>query len=169
MNSAYVRTYVALGSNIDDPQAQIQSALAALNNLPQTQFVCSSSLIISPPLPPVVDQPDIINAVVALDTELAAIDLLHELQKIEHNQGRIRIVRWGPRSLDLDILLYGDLIINTPELTVPHPGIRLRNFVLYPLAEIAPTLILPTGETLQSLLKLYPAPTKITSQPRGTL
>jgi len=99
------------------------------------------------------DQPDYLNAVVGLQTTLAAFDLLSELQNIEHVHGRVRDgERWGPRTLDLDLLLYADEIISTPRLSVPHPGIAERSFVLLPLAELAPDLTVPNKGTVSKLL-----------------
>jgi len=103
-----------------------------------------------------VDQPDFVNAVAALDTRLDAHVLLSELQSIEQQQGRVRGVRWGPRTLDLDLLLYGDEQITTGQLTVPHPGLLQRSFVLHPLYEIAPELQFNSGELLAELVKNCP-------------
>ncbi|MDN6071818.1 MAG: 2-amino-4-hydroxy-6-hydroxymethyldihydropteridine diphosphokinase [Hafnia sp.] len=146
------RVYIALGSNLANPLHQVQSALNALAELPQTKLIATSSLYRTPPLGPQ-DQPDYLNAVVALDTDLSAENLLDHTQKIELEHGRVRKdERWGPRTLDLDILLFGDEIINTERLTVPHYDMKNRQFMLYPLAEIAPELYFPTGESLQSAM-----------------
>lgn len=146
------RVYIALGSNLANPLHQVQSALNALAELPQTKLIATSSLYRTPPLGPQ-DQPDYLNAVVALDTNLSAENLLDHTQKIELEHGRVRKdERWGPRTLDLDILLFGDEIINTERLTVPHYDMKNRQFMLYPLAEIAPELHFPTGESLQSVI-----------------
>ncbi|KKI45750.1 2-amino-4-hydroxy-6-hydroxymethyldihydropteridine pyrophosphokinase [Obesumbacterium proteus] len=146
------RVYIALGSNLANPLHQVQSALNALAELPQTKLIATSSLYRTPPLGPQ-DQPDYLNAVVALDTDLSAENLLDHTQKIELEHGRVRKdERWGPRTLDLDILLFGDEIINTERLTVPHYDMKNRQFMLYPLAEIAPELHFPTGESLQSVM-----------------
>lgn len=146
------RVYIALGSNLANPLHQVQSALNALAELPQTKLNATSSLYRTPPLGPQ-DQPDYLNAVVALDTDLSAENLLDHTQKIELEHGRVRKdERWGPRTLDLDILLFGDEIINTERLTVPHYDMKNRQFMLYPLAEIAPELHFPTGESLQSII-----------------
>ena len=146
------RVYIALGSNLANPLHQVQSALNALAELPQTTLIATSSLYRTPPLGPQ-DQPDYLNAVVALDTDLSAENLLDHTQKIELEHGRVRKdERWGPRTLDLDILLFGDEIINTERLTVPHYDMKNRQFMLYPLAEIAPELYFPTGESLQSAM-----------------
>nr|WP_279077617.1 2-amino-4-hydroxy-6-hydroxymethyldihydropteridine diphosphokinase [Hafnia alvei] len=144
--------YIALGSNLANPLHQVQSALNALAELPQTTLTATSSLYRTPPLGPQ-DQPDYLNAVVALDTDLSAENLLDHTQKIELEHGRVRKdERWGPRTLDLDILLFGDEIINTERLTVPHYDMKNRQFMLYPLAEIAPELHFPSGESLQSVI-----------------
>lgn len=147
------RVYIALGSNLADPLHQVQSALNALAELPQTKLIATSSLYRTPPLGPQ-DQPDYLNAVVALDTDLPAERLLDHTQKIELEHGRVRKdERWGPRTLDLDILLFGNDIINTERLTVPHYDMKNRSFMLYPLAEIAPDLHFPDGENLSHALK----------------
>lgn len=146
-----VRAYIGLGSNLDDPVQQLHRALEGLTRLPQTQLVACSRFYRSTPLGPQ-DQPDYVNAVAALDTDLPPAALLDALQAIEVGQGRVRLRRWGPRSLDLDILLYGVAVLATPRLTVPHPGLTERSFVLYPLAELDPDLVLPDGRRLAELL-----------------
>ncbi|PVZ83344.1 2-amino-4-hydroxy-6-hydroxymethyldihydropteridine diphosphokinase [Serratia sp. S1B] len=151
-----VRVYIALGSNLAHPIEQINNALAALDNLPQTERILCSPLYRTKPLGPQ-NQPDFLNAVVALDTQLFAEQLLDHTQAIERDQGRVRKdERWGPRTLDLDIMLYGDQVINTERLTVPHYGLKQREFMLYPLADIAPNLVLPDGESLADCLKRIP-------------
>lgn len=153
---ARVRCYIGLGANLAQPLAQLQQAVAALRLLPASQLVAVSSFYGSKPMGPQ-DQPDYVNAVAALDTELLPEALLDALQQIEQQQGRQRKdERWGPRTLDLDILLYGNDIINSERLTVPHYGLKQREFVLYPLAEIAPNLSLPDGTVLSSLLEQVP-------------
>ncbi len=152
MNTNSSRSYIGLGSNLNNPSAQIHAALKALARIPETILIARSHFYRNPPLYPPA-QPDYINAVAAIDTYLTAQQLLTHLQQIEKDQGRTRTtVRFEARTLDLDLLLYGDLIINTPELIVPHPGLTTRNFVLYPLAEIAPDLRLPSGTPLNDLL-----------------
>jgi len=153
--SSGTRCYIAIGSNLADPVAQAQSAITALHSLAASTWVCTSSLYTSKPMGPQ-HQPDYINAVACIDTTLAPLALLDALQHIENEQGRIRKEHWGARTLDLDILLYGDEVITTPRLTVPHYGMKTREFVLYPLAEIAPQLRLPCGTTLQELLLQCP-------------
>ncbi|MDD4862528.1 MAG: 2-amino-4-hydroxy-6-hydroxymethyldihydropteridine diphosphokinase [Alishewanella agri] len=150
------RCYIGLGANLVEPVAQLQAAVTALGQLPETELVQVSRFYSSKPMGPQ-DQPDYVNAVAALDTRLTPLALLHALQQIELAQGRQRKAeRWGPRTLDLDILLFGVQQIDHPELTVPHYGMRLREFVLYPLAELAPDLILPDGVALNSLLQQVP-------------
>ena len=136
-------SYIGLGSNLDNPELQLDTALVALDDIPDTRLVKYSSFYRSAPLGPA-DQPDFINAVALVDTGLTAGHLLVRLQSIESRRGRVRgRQRWGPRTLDLDLLLYGNRVIEEPELTVPHPGIRHRNFVLMPLLELAPDLEIP--------------------------
>jgi len=150
------RAYIGLGSNLDDPLAQVQRALERLAELPDTRLIGQSRLYRSAPVGPE-GQPDYINAVACLETALSPEILLDHLQQLEHQQGRVRTLRWGPRTLDLDILLYDALVLQTPRLTLPHPEMINRSFVLYPLADLAPDLILPTGQSLQSLLDGCPS------------
>lgn len=146
------RVYIGLGSNLAEPQRQLAAALEALDRLPQCRLAAVSSLYASDPLGPA-DQPRYVNAVAALDCGLAPLALLDALQAIEREQGRERKAeRWGPRTLDLDILLFGDLQLDEERLSVPHYHMHARAFVLYPLAEIAPDLRLPDGQPLQALL-----------------
>jgi 2-amino-4-hydroxy-6-hydroxymethyldihydropteridine diphosphokinase len=133
---------VGLGSNLDEPIRQVRSAMRRLEDIEATQVVARSSLYRSAPLGPVA-QPDFVNAVVALETRLAPLPLLGALKAIECEIGRERSERWGPRRIDLDLLVYGDEIVDELGLTVPHPGITERNFVLLPLGEIAPDLVVP--------------------------
>ncbi len=144
--------YIAIGSNLNDPVSQAHNAIEALKHLPHSRLLNASSLYSSRPMGPK-EQPDYVNAVVAIKTQLTAIELLNATQHIEHEHGRIRKQeRWGARTLDLDILLYGDEIIESERLTVPHYGMKSREFVLYPLAEIAPNLVFPDGTALAHLL-----------------
>lgn len=146
------RVYLALGSNLADPLQQVDAALAALNHIPETQRVATSSFYRTPPYGPP-DQPDYLNAVVALETRLTPESLLDHTQRIELAHGRVRKAeRWGPRTLDLDILLFGDAMIETPRLTVPHYDMHNRAFMLVPLLEIAPEGRLPDGRPLAALL-----------------
>jgi 2-amino-4-hydroxy-6-hydroxymethyldihydropteridine diphosphokinase len=147
-----VSVFIGLGSNLADPITQIKQAISAISMLEQSQVIAVSSLYGSKPMGPA-DQPDYVNAVLQLSTQLAPLALLDALQHIENISGRVRKdQRWGPRTLDLDVLLYGQQIINNERLTVPHYGMKEREFVLIPLAEIAPELVLPSGEKLQQLL-----------------
>lgn len=151
-----LRCYIGLGANLDEPVAQLQQAVQALQQLAGSTLVAVSGFYGSKPMGPQ-DQPDYVNAVAAIDTTLTAEQLLDALQQIEQQQGRQRKAeRWGPRTLDLDILLYGNQVIATERLTVPHYGLRVREFVLYPLYEIAPQLNLPDGTVLSSLLAQVP-------------
>jgi len=147
--------FIGLGSNLDDPIAQIKSAIQALDKLDDVTVITQSSLYSSAPMGPQ-DQPDYINAVVEIETTLFAHDLLAKLQQIEQQQGRVRKEHWGARTIDLDLLVYGLNQLNDEQLTVPHSGLALREFVLYPLAEIAPTLIIPTLEPMEKLLEQCP-------------
>ncbi len=136
------RAFVALGSNLAEPEAQVLQAFAALNALPQTRLCAQSALYRSAPVG-YAAQPDFINAVVLLETALSAPDLLQSLLNIERDCGRIRDFRNAPRTLDLDLLLYGDLVMHEAGLTLPHPRMHERAFVLLPLLEIAPDCIIP--------------------------
>ncbi|SHF06567.1 2-amino-4-hydroxy-6-hydroxymethyldihydropteridinediphosphokinase [Microbulbifer donghaiensis] len=149
------KVYIGLGSNLAKPQQQLCSALEAMAALPGTRLLRCSSFYRSAPVGPG-DQPDYINAVAELQTELAPLELLDQLQAIEASHGRERTIRWGARTLDLDILLFGDELIDVPRLQVPHPRMAERNFVLLPLAELEPQLRLPTGESIETLLQACP-------------
>lgn len=149
------RCFIGLGSNLEEPLKQVSDALGELNEIPKTKLVNRSQLYRSDPVGPP-GQPDYINAVAELATELTPLQLLDELQSIEELHQRRRIQRWGPRTLDLDILLVDSETINTERLTVPHPYMREREFVLYPLAEVAPDLQLPDGSRLEQLLEKCP-------------
>ncbi|UCA12829.1 2-amino-4-hydroxy-6-hydroxymethyldihydropteridine diphosphokinase [Aeromonas enteropelogenes] len=148
--------FVAIGSNLADPLGQARRAVSALAALPETELQQASSFYSSRPMGPA-DQPDYVNAVARLTTQLAPLALLDQLQKIELEQGRVRKdERWGPRTLDLDLLLYGDRVIKHERLIVPHYGMQEREFVLLPLAEIAPALVLPCGTPLAQLVARCP-------------
>ena len=135
--------YIGIGSNLDDPCRQVLAAIRLLDELPGCHVVRQSSLYRSAPFGNVV-QDDFVNAVVALETALPADKLLAGLQELERRQGRVPgALRWGPRIIDLDILLYSEEAVDLPGLTIPHPGIAARNFVLLPLREIAPGLVIP--------------------------
>ena len=150
------RVYIGLGSNLAEPLQQLRDALAALAQLPDTRLLAHSSFYASDPLGPP-DQPRYVNAVAALDTALQPWPLLDALQRIEQEQGRVRKAeRWGPRTLDLDILLFGERLIADERLSVPHYHMHARPFVLYPLAELAAELQLPDGRRLSELLAACP-------------
>lgn len=148
--------YIGLGGNLESPVAQIKSARLAISALDSVDELAFSSLYASTPMGPQ-DQPDYVNAVMAVATGLSPLDLLHALQAIELEHGRVRgVQRWGARTLDLDLLLYGDQQIDTAELTVPHKGIAERAFVLYPLRDCAPDLVIPGKGKLSDLLGYCP-------------
>jgi 2-amino-4-hydroxy-6-hydroxymethyldihydropteridine diphosphokinase len=140
--------YIGLGSNLNQPKAQLVKAREQLAKL--GQIVASSSIYQTKPMGDI-EQDDYLNAVIAIETKLCALELLNELQAIEHQQQRIRDIRWGPRTIDCDIILYDNQTIDHPRLIVPHYGLRERNFVLYPLLEIAPDALLPDGTTIKQL------------------
>ncbi|WP_313046922.1 2-amino-4-hydroxy-6-hydroxymethyldihydropteridine diphosphokinase [Atlantibacter hermannii] len=152
------RVYIAIGSNLASPLEQVNAALAALAEIPDSQIVAVSPFYRTPPLGPQ-DQPDYLNAAVALDTDLAPETLLDHTQRIELQQGRERKAhRWGPRTLDLDIMLFGDRQIATPRLTVPHYDMKNRAFMLLPLVHIAPDVCFPDGvKVANSLANLDPS------------
>lgn len=150
-----IRAYIGLGSNLENPLQQVADALRELQAIPYTNLVEHSKLYRSDPVGPP-GQPDYINAVACLETSLEAEQLLDQLQAIEQAHDRVRLQRWGPRTLDLDILLFGDQVISTERLTVPHAFMCERSFVLYPLADIAPDLRLPNGTDLKQLLSQCP-------------
>lgn len=150
-DAGFMPAYVGLGSNLDDPGTQLSRALQALAGLPETLLVAVSGRYRNPPMGPR-DQPDYLNAVAGLLTRLAPGALLAALQGIENDQGRRRDgPRWGPRTLDLDLLAYGNVRLESDALTLPHPGICSRPFVLVPLAEVAPGLRLPDGQSVAAL------------------
>ena len=145
--------YIAIGSNLASPLEQVNAALKALGDIPESRILAVSSFYRTPPLGPQ-DQPDYLNAAVALKTTLAPEELLNHTQRIELQQGRVRKAeRWGPRTLDLDIMLFGNEVINTERLTVPHYDMKNRGFMLWPLIEIAPELVFPDGTILENLLR----------------
>ena len=135
--------YVGLGSNLQMPAQRIETAVELLDDIARTRLVATSSLYRSAPFGGI-EQPDFVNAAASLLTQLSPSDLLAELKNIETRQGRERDdQRWGPRVLDLDLLVHGSAVIDSPGITIPHPGIAERNFVLLPLLEIAPELVIP--------------------------
>lgn len=146
-----IRCYLGLGSNLRSPERQLRQALAKLQKLPRTVITVVSSLYRSHPCG-VRSQPRYFNMVVALHTSLSAQHLLTQCQRVENSQQRLRKKRWGARTIDIDLLLYGEQVIHQAGLTVPHPRMLERDFVLVPLLEISPTIKLPTGEPIASRL-----------------
>ncbi|PPI88664.1 2-amino-4-hydroxy-6-hydroxymethyldihydropteridine diphosphokinase [Candidatus Pantoea edessiphila] len=145
-------TYLALGSNLNNPFCQIKTALTTLDKIPKTNLIKTSEFYRTIPYG-LKNQPDYLNTVVKLETELSVIKLLEFIHKIELKQGRIRKKeRWGPRTLDIDILLFGNEIINTNNLTIPHYDMINRIFMLLPLIQIAPNIILPNGNSINSAI-----------------
>ncbi|MDR9889412.1 2-amino-4-hydroxy-6-hydroxymethyldihydropteridine diphosphokinase [Pseudenterobacter timonensis] len=145
--------YIAIGSNLASPLEQVNAAVQALGEIPQSRVIAVSAYYRTPPLGPQ-DQPDYLNAAVALETALDAETLLNHTQRIELQQGRVRKAeRWGPRTLDLDIMLFGNEVIHTDRLTIPHYDMKNRGFMLWPLFEVAPHLVFPDGETLQAVIQ----------------
>lgn len=143
--------YIALGANLGDPAATVNAAFAALTALPQSTLSARSALYRTAPVG-IEDQPEFINAAARIETTLAPEALLDALLAIEQDFGRIRALRNGPRTLDLDVLLYDEQIIDTPRLTLPHPRLHLRAFVLYPLADVGPDLRIPGRGSLAAWL-----------------
>lgn len=172
-----VRAYISLGSNLALPQQQLETAIAAIDKHPGMQLIACSRFYVTKPWGSTVEQPNFVNAVVAIETKLPPLDLLAALQAIEHEQGRERIMKNGPRTIDCDILLYGDALIDlAPTLIVPHPRLKERTFVLAPLFEIAPDLILPGSAPMplkdywdqcehDSIIEIIPRKTLPTSMP----
>lgn len=149
-----IDAYIALGANLENPYQQLLQAIEHLKQLPQSEWRGVSPLYSSSPMGPQ-DQPDYVNGVAYIQTSLGPHQLLDELQKIELTQGRVRkSERWGPRTLDLDLLLYGQQVIQDERLIVPHYGMKERAFVLVPLFDIAPTLVLPDGSAIKELARV---------------
>jgi len=148
-----VTAYIGLGANLDDPAAQVEQALVELAHLPESRLAARSSLYSSAPVG-YAEQPDFINAVAAVETRLSPRDLLNALLDIEHRHGRNRTFRNAPRTLDLDLLLYGDAHFHEENLALPHPRMHERGFVLLPLQEIAPELAIPGMGHVDTLLAL---------------
>ncbi|MEJ2178858.1 MAG: 2-amino-4-hydroxy-6-hydroxymethyldihydropteridine diphosphokinase [Gammaproteobacteria bacterium] len=145
--------FVGLGSNLDDPVLQVTQACAEIAAIEKVRLIKISSLYQSPPMGPA-DQPDYINAVAEIATSLTPAELLVALQAIEKHHGRVRSAqRWSARTLDLDILLYGEKLINSASLVIPHLGLYERAFVLYPLLEIAPQLVVPGHGAIAELVQ----------------
>lgn len=153
--SDIVHAFIALGSNLEQPVKQLAQAVSALDRLPDTHLLRASQMYANPPMGPQ-DQPDYVNAVALITTGLTPNTLLEALKGLEHAAGRLSTRVWGARVLDLDILTYGDRILNTTILTIPHPGIAERRFVLAPWHEIAPDTRLPDGRRIAELLSSAP-------------
>ena len=156
-----IRAFVGLGSNLAGrsatPADQIRGAFEDLDLIPMTRLLARSALYANPPFGPVL-QPEFVNAAALITTELSARALLDALRRIELTHGRVRDgTRWGPRALDLDLLVFGEAVIDEPDLHVPHRGLPGRNFVLYPLADLDPDLVLPGLGALRALLAKCPA------------
>lgn len=149
------RAFVALGSNLADPRQQVVRAFAELDGLPQTRVVARSALYRTAPVG-YDNQPDFVNAAAELSTELEPLALLHALLALETAHGRERPFPNAPRVLDLDLLLYDDLQMATPELTLPHPRLHERGFVLFPLNDLAPGLLVPGRGAVRELLQVLP-------------
>ena len=148
--------YVGVGSNLDGPEARVANAIAALAGLPQSRLVAASPRYLTDPIGRT-DQPPFVNAVAGLLTRLAAPDLHAELQALQRRLGRtVDVVRWGPRHIDLDLLVYADERLTEPSLVLPHPRMVERGFVLYPLADIAEFLEVPGHGQVRRLLRQLP-------------
>ncbi|MBA2780363.1 2-amino-4-hydroxy-6-hydroxymethyldihydropteridine diphosphokinase [Billgrantia kenyensis] len=151
-----VDAFVGLGSNLDNPVAQVRRALEELGKLPLTQRIAASRLYASRPVGPQ-DQPSFVNAVALLRTRLSPLALLDQLQALEQRHRRVRQRHWGPRTLDLDLLLYGNDVLSLPRLKVPHPEMTNRAFVMIPLAELSPAAWLPDGRSATALAETLAA------------
>lgn len=149
-NPEAARVFIGIGSNLENPLQQLKAATIALREIPNTRLLGISNIYQTAPIGPA-GQPDYTNAAALLESQLTPEALLDELQRIELDQGRIRKERWGPRTLDLDIILYAGMTIRTARLTVPHTEMENRNFVLIPLMDLAPDLVLPNGKSLASV------------------
>ncbi len=145
------KVYIGLGSNLNNPVEQLEGALNALSNLPEIKELTFSNFYSSKPVGPQ-DQPNFVNAVALFSTTLTPIALLDTLQSIEQAHNRIRERHWGPRTLDLDILLFNDETLSLPRLTVPHPHMLERGFVIQPLADITPGMLLSNDKTVEEHL-----------------
>lgn len=156
--TSYYQAYIGLGSNLNGPTKQLMQALNRLQRLPQTRLTSVSPFYRNPAItePDSPAQPDFVNAVAGLETHLAAPALLRFLQGIEQQQGRQRPYRWAPRTLDLDLLVYGSLRLKLADLVLPHPELWQRPFVLYPLHDIAPYLSIPGFGCVKKLLRSCP-------------
>jgi 2-amino-4-hydroxy-6-hydroxymethyldihydropteridine diphosphokinase len=164
--SAAGRAYIGLGSNLGDRLSNLRSALGRLASS-SVQIVHVSSVYETEPIGP--DQPDYLNAAVAADTDLAPADLLAVMHEIESQLGRARPIRWGPRTIDLDLLLYGNQVIDTEHLKVPHPEITNRAFVLVPLLELKRDLELPSGQKLSAFCEKDPPGVRLFAAPSALM
>lgn len=151
----WIPAYIGIGSNLGDSLARVHAAFDALARMERTRLLARSQLYRTRPFGPVA-QNDFINAVAGVLTQLSAAELLDAMRDIESAAGRVRTERWGPRTLDLDLLVYGDARIAEPDLNVPHPGIAERGFVLRPLHDVAPTLEVPGQGKVEELLRRLP-------------
>lgn len=149
------RAFIGLGSNLENPVTQLARAVAELAGLPETTLLAQSPFYASRPVGPQ-DQPDFVNGAAELQTSLSAHQLLDHLQAIEQAHGRERLRHWGPRTLDLDLLVFGDATIQDERLTVPHAEIANRDFVLQPLLDLTPELALPDGTLVSELRRRCP-------------
>jgi 2-amino-4-hydroxy-6-hydroxymethyldihydropteridine diphosphokinase len=151
MNALWVPAYVAIGANLGNRLATVHRAFASLEGLPRSRLIARSRLYRSQPLGPQ-DQPEYINAAAGLLTQLSPVELLNELKALERTLGReAPVIRWGPRAIDFDLSVFGSQRVDTDALTVPHPGVPVRNFVLYPLLDIAPELDVPGHGRIREL------------------
>jgi len=148
--------FIGLGSNLANPVQQLLQALQSLKKLDSSNYLRASSFYKSKPWGPYQNQPDFVNTVVQLETSLSPLELLKELKAIENQQGRMITERWGPRCIDLDILLYGSDEFALNEVIIPHPRLGERDFVIYPLLELAADLVLPNGLSLRELSEQCP-------------
>jgi 2-amino-4-hydroxy-6-hydroxymethyldihydropteridine diphosphokinase len=147
------KAYIALGANLGDRRKNLDDALALLSCTPGVKVTAVSSFLENPAVGGPSDSPPFLNAAAEIETALTPIDLLHRLLEIERSLGRERREKWGPRTIDLDLLIYGNQVLSTPELIVPHPRLAERRFVLQPLAEIAPKALVPgVGKCVSELL-----------------
>jgi 2-amino-4-hydroxy-6-hydroxymethyldihydropteridine diphosphokinase len=153
--SEWVPAYIGVGSNLGDSAMRVRAAFESLGAIGNTRLLARSRLYRTRPFGPV-QQGDFINAAAGLLTQLSALQMFEAIRAIETAAGRVRSERWGPRTLDLDLLVFGDQRVATAELAVPHPGIAERGFVLAPLADIAPTLQVPGLGRVEELLRRLP-------------
>lgn len=156
INKESAIAYIALGSNLATPAEQLAEAVNAIRALAGVSILRCSHWYANRAIGPG-EQPDYLNGVITVKTSLSSMDLLRELQQIENQQGRVRNERWGPRTLDLDIALYGDIVSDDPVLTLPHPRLCERDFVVLPLLEIAPDLNLPNGTPISDIASGFDA------------